>query len=287
MTLGRIVILIIATVMVLLWVILAVKYAEPYEDIIASIDAEKYRYPELFCIGFAIMSFLKIDTKSKRARKRIKEISEIQGKKFAEYYYYIINGAKWTYGFTVLVFFAVLGAMANELAAILLGTVLAVLVMWYLEELMNDQLTERRDDILSSMPQMLSKLTLLVNSGMIVREAWEKVAYGGSGVLYEEMQLTVKEMQNGISDLDAYRNFADRCSLKEVRRFASTMIQNLSKGNAELSYFLKEMSEEMWDEKKHLVKRKGEAANSKLLMPTAMIFIGILVMIIVPAFMSM
>lgn len=287
MTLGRIVILIIATVMVLLWVILAVKYAEPYEDIIASIDAEKYRYPELFCIGFEIMSFLKIDTKSKRARKRIKEISEIQGKKFAEYYYYIINGAKWTYGFTVLVFFSVLGAMANELAAILLGTVLAVLVMWYLEELMNDQLTERRDDILSSMPQMLSKLTLLVNSGMIVREAWEKIAYGGSGVLYEEMQLTVKEMQNGISDLDAYRNFADRCSLKEVRRFASTMIQNLSKGNAELSYFLKEMSEEMWDEKKHLVKRKGEAANSKLLMPTVMIFIGILVMIIVPAFMSM
>lgn len=287
MTLGRIVILVIATVMVLLWVILAVKYAEPYEDIIASIDAEKYRYPELFCIGFAIMSFLKIDTKSKRARKRIKEISEIQGKKFAEYYYYIINGAKWTYGFTVLVFFVVLGAMANELAAILLGAVLAGLIMWYLEELMNDQLTERRDNILSSMPQMLSKLTLLVNSGMIVREAWEKVAYGGSGALYEEMQLTVKEMQNGISDLDAYRNFADRCSLKEVRRFASTMIQNLSKGNAELSYFLKEMSEEMWEEKKHLVKRKGEAANSKLLMPTAMIFIGILVMIIVPAFMSM
>ena len=287
MTLGRIVILVIATVMVLLWVILAVKYAEPYEDIIASIDAEKYRYPELFCIGFAIMSFLKIDTKSKRARKRIKEISEIQGKKFAEYYYYIINGAKWTYGFTVLVFFVVLGAMANELAAILLGAVLAGLIMWYLEELMNDQLTERRDNILSSMPQMLSKLTLLGNSGMIVREAWEKVAYGGSGALYEEMQLTVKEMQNGISDLDAYRNFADRCSLKEVRRFASTMIQNLSKGNAELSYFLKEMSEEMWEEKKHLVKRKGEAANSKLLMPTAMIFIGILVMIIVPAFMSM
>lgn len=287
MTVGRIAILVIATILVLLWVILAEKYAAVYENITASIDAEKYRYPELFCIGFAIMDFLKIDTKSKNARKRIKEIAEIQGKKYAEYYYYIINGAKWTYGFTVLVFFAVLGAMANAIEALLLGGVLAGLIMWYLEELMNDQLTERRDDILSSMPQMLSKLTLLVNSGMIVREAWEKVAFGGTGALYEEMQLTVKEMHNGISDLDAYRNFADRCAVKEVRRFASTMIQNLSKGNAELSYFLKEMSEEMWEEKKHLVKRKGEAANSKLLMPTVMIFIGILIMIIVPAFMSM
>lgn len=287
MTAGRILILVAATVLVALWVLLAVKYEGVYENITASIDPEKYRYPELFCIGFAIMNFLRIDTKSKRARKRIKEIAEIRGKKYAEYYFYIINGAKWTYGFTVLVFFAVLGAMANSMEALLFGAALAGLVMWYMEELMNDQLEERRDEIISSMPQMLSKLTLLVNSGMIVKEAWEKVAFGGTGVLYEEMQLTVKEVQNGISDLDAYRNFADRCSVKEVRRFASTMIQNLSKGNAELSYFLKEMSEEMWEEKKHYVKRKGEAANSKLLMPTAMIFIGILIMIIVPAFMSM
>lgn len=43
----------------------------------------------------------------------------------------------------------------------------------------------------------------------------------------------------------------------------------------------------MWEEKKHLVKRKGEAANSKLLLPIGMIFIGILVMIMVPAFVNM
>lgn len=287
MTLGRITILVIATVLVLAWIILAVKYEAVYESYTASIDPKKYRYPELFCIGFSIMDFLKLDTKSKRARKRIKEISEIQGRKYAEYYYYIINGAKWTYGFTVFVFFAVLGAMGNSGMSILFGAILAGLLMWYLEEVMNDQLTERRDEILSDMPQMLSKLTLLVNSGMIVREAWEKIAEGDSRALYREMQVTVKEMQNGVSDLEAYRGFADRCAVKEARRFASTMIQNRQKGNAELAYFLKEMSEELWEEKKHLAKRKGEAANSKLLMPTVMIFIGILIMIIVPAFMSM
>ena len=65
------------------------------------------------------------------------------------------------------------------------------------------------------------------------------------------------------------------------------MIQNMKKGPAEIAYFLKDMSDEMWEEKKHLVKRKGEAANSKLLIPTAMIFIGILVMIMVPVFLTM
>ncbi len=269
MTAARILLLVAATLAVALWSMMAVRYADTYESITSSIDPEKYRYPELFCVGFAIMNFLHMSTKSKKARKRIREISEIQGKKYAEYYYYIINGAKWTYGFTILVFFAVLGAMGNSVLALFFGVILAGMMMWYLEEVMNDQ------------------LTLLVNSGMIVREAWSKVAYGGERELYKEMQFTVQEMNNGLSDLEAYRNFAERCGLKEIRRFSSTMIQNLQKGNAEISFFLKEMSDEMWEEKKHLVKRKGEAANSKLLLPIGMIFIGILVMIMVPAFVNM
>ncbi len=283
----RIVLLVIATVTVGIWVMLAVKNAEAYEAVTTSIDPERFRYPELFCVGFSIMDFLKIDTKSKQARKRIKEISEVQGKKYAEYYYYIINGAKWTYGFTVLVLFAVLGALGNSAPALLFGLIMAVMLMWYLEETMNDKLEVRRDELLADLPQMLSKLTLLVNSGMIVREAWAKVAEGGERELYREMQKTVQEMQNGVSDLEAYRNFADRCALKEIRRFSSTMIQNMQKGNAEISFFLKEMADEMWEEKKHLVKRKGEAANSKLLMPIGMIFVGILIMIMVPAFINM
>lgn len=284
---GRIVMLILATLLVLAWIMLATKYEKVYTGIVRSIDPKEYKYPELFCVGFALMKFLKIDSKSKRARKRIKEIAEVQGKRYAEYYFYVINAAKWTYGFTVLVLLVILGALANSSIAVLMGLVLSALLMWYVEEALNDKLEARRDELLADMPQMLSKLTLLVNSGMVVREAWKKVAYGGERELYKEMQMTVQEMQNGISELEAYRNFAERCSIKQIRRFASTMIQNMQKGNAEISYFLRELSDEMWEEKKHLVKRKGEAANSKLVLPTTMIFMGILIMIMLPAFLGM
>lgn len=287
MEIGRLIVLILATVLALMWIILVMKYEKIYKEITDSIDSEKYRYPELFCIGFTLMKWLKIDSSSRKARKRIKEISEIQGKKYAEYYFYIINGAKWTYGYTVVVLSALLGAVSNTPLAFVFGVLLAFLLMWYLEEVMNDQLEERRDELLADMPQMLSKMTLLVNSGMVIREAWKKVAYGGKREIYKEMQMTVQEMQNGVSEIEAYRNFADRCSIKEVRRFSSTMIQNMQKGNAEIARFLQELSNDMWEEKKHLVKRKGELANSKLLIPTAMIFVGILIMIMVPAFMNM
>ena len=277
MSIGRIILLIVATIAVAIWCVLAIKYEQTYAEITESIDETKYRYPELFCIGFAIMRFLKIDTSGKQARKRIKEIAEVQGKRYAEYYYYIINGAKWTYGLTVLVLFALLGAMGNSGIALFFGLVLSILLMWYVDETMNDQLEQRRDDLLTDLPQMLSKLTLLVNSGMVMRDAW----------VNQEMRITAQEMKNGVSDYEAYRNFADRCSIKEIRRFSSTMMQNLQKGNSEIAFFLKEMSNEMWEEKKHLVKRKGEAANSKLLIPIGMIFVGILIMIMVPAFMNM
>lgn len=287
MDVSRMFILGFATALVFLWIFLANKYENTYATLVNSIDPEQYKYPELFCIGLAIMKFLKIDSKSKRSRKRIKEIAEVQGKRYAEYYFYVINAAKWTYGFTVLVLMTLLGAMGNEPMAVLLGIVLAFLVMWYVEELLNDKLEGRRDELLADMPQMLSKMTLLVNSGMVVREAWKKTAEGGDRELYKEMRQTVAEVQNGITEIDAYRNFAERCSIKQIRRFTSTMIQNMQKGNAEISYFLKELSDEMWEEKKHLVKRKGEAANSKLMIPTTMIFIGILIMIMVPAFLNL
>lgn len=279
---GRIALLIIATVLTGIWIILSMTNEKEYKDLIDSIDPEKYRYPDIFCVGFSIMQLLKFDSNSKKAKKRIKEISEIQGSQYAEYYYYVINGAKWSYGFTILVLLSVLAAMGNSVTLLFIGLILAWLIMWYVDELLNDQLEERHDQLLADFPQMLSKMTLLVNSGMVVRDAWNKIAENGDRALYKEMRLTVMEMKNGVTEAEAYMHFADRCSMKEIKRFSATMIQSLQKGNSEIAVFLKNMSDEMWEEKKHMVKRKGESANSKLIIPTAMIFIGILIMIMVP-----
>lgn len=46
--------------------------------------------------------------------------------------------------------------------------------------------------------------------------------------------------------------------------------------------FLKRESAVCWEEKKHIVKRQGEAAANKLMLPLGMILIGIFVMILVP-----
>ena len=91
-------------------------------------------------------------------------------------------------------------------------------------------------------------------------------------------------MQNGVSDIDAVYNFGVRCIIPEVKKFASTIVQGMTKGNSELAAMLQEQSKEAWQIKKQLVRREGEKASSKLLLPLCIMFIGILIMILVPIF---
>ena len=175
-----------------------------------------------------------------------------------------------------------LSVLAGSVEAALLGVIFSVLVVMYIDLSLQDKLTARRQEILMDLPQVLSKLTLLVNSGMVLRDAWKRTAITGERALYKEMQNTSLEIDNGIMEADAYRNFADRCSVKEVRKFTSLILQNLQKGNEELALFLGDMSTEMWEMKKNEVKQKGEKANSRLLLPVFLIFIGILLLILVP-----
>ena len=194
---------------------------------------------------------------------------------------------KTTYIYTIIIFVILLSALADSKSLLLLGLVMGGLLILYLDLTLQDKLTARRQEIVLDLPQVLSKLTLLVNSGMVLRDAWKKVSITGERALYQEMQNANLEMENGVMEIDAYRNFAERCNVKEVRKFTSLIIQNLNKGNEELAYFMKDLSDEMWEVKKNEVKQKGEKANSKLLLPMMMIFIGILLMVMVPVMQQM
>lgn len=280
----QLIVMIFVTPMVLLWLFLYRKYQNSFDAYIGSLFPEDYKLPELFFIGMGFMNQIHYNLHSRKGRARIKEISEVKGKKYAEYYYYIIKGATFTYILTFVPLAGILGVVTDNAQMLLIGVCLAVLLVRYLEKDINDKLEERREELMLDLPQVLSKMSLLINSGMVMREAWVKVSTTGERALYQEMRITSNEMANGASDLEAFRNFSDRCAIKQIRKMTSTLIQNMQKGNKELAYFMEEMSRDMWEEKKNLVRQKGETAGTKLLIPTGMIFIGILVLIIVPVF---
>lgn len=271
-----------ATAAVLFWLVIALRYEEKFEEVTSSINRDDYYLCELFYIGFQVMEMIHFNIKSDAARKKVKLMSEVYGKKYAEYYYYVSVGGKITYVITVLPVIFLLALLANNPLALFFGVVIAAIFIWYMNESFKDKLTERREEILADFPQVLSKMTLLVNSGMLLRDAWNLVAGQSDAVLFQEMQLTAAQLNNGVSEAAAYREFGERCGIKEIRKFSSMVIQGLEKGAAELTMFLKDMADELWLEKRNMVKQQGEKANAKLLMPTVIIFIGILFMIMAP-----
>ena len=138
---------------------------------------------------------------------------------------------------------------------------------------------------MTDLPGVESKLALLVCAGMPLRDAWKKTAYSAEGILYDEMQITIDEMQRGgFTEVEAYQNFAQRCNEKDIRKLTSMIVQNLEEGPGVLAYFLREMSDEAWEEKKNRAVQKGGVAANELLIPTILIFMGIVAIVVVPIF---
>lgn len=167
-----------------------------------------------------------------------------------------------------------------------IGTILVMVLVYAMYDEVSDQANQRREAISRQFPNMVSKLALLVTSGMIMDRAWKETAYSQEAELYKEMQKTSEELDNLVSPEAAYGNFINRCNTKETAKLASAIIQNLSKGNAEIGTLLKEMAREAWLERRHMAKRDSEKANSKLMIPTMLLFLAILVMLMVPVAMN-
>lgn len=146
----------------------------------------------------------------------------------------------------------------------------------------NSEVEKRKESIELDFPQVISKLTLLTSAGLEVNQAWQLTMKSGDGVLYEEMKLVSRDIANNVSPSEAYHKMQVKCNDKYVTKLASAITQNISKGNSEIVKYFKELNDESWMERKHSSRRMAEKVQQKLLIPTLLMFAGILIMVIVP-----
>lgn len=281
-----IIVFIIGAVFLGIWLLFfftGLKYAQLFDGL----DENEYPFKEIYFLGYAIMEALHYQYKSKHDRKLRKELGVLYGDKYAEYYIRVIYAQKVTLSFTLLLLAAPLYGFANDILASLVVVMFAGLAFYYFGTLTETKIMKRSEELLLDFSNVVSKLALLTNAGMILREAWEEVAYTGESTLYKEMQTTCNEMKNGVSEIDAMFNFGSRCIIPEIKKFTSTIVQGMVKGNSDLIIMLQEQSKEVWALKKQNVRRQGEKASSKLMIPMMLMFIGILIMVIVPVFANM
>lgn len=152
---------------------------------------------------------------------------------------------------------------------------------------------KRAEQLLTDYPSLIMKFTLLVQAGMTVRKAFQKISMdykrGFQGKVrwaYEEITVTCNEMDSGVSEAEAYRHFGERCAQIQYKTFATLLIQNLQKGSRYMADMLEKESMEAWEERKRKARVLGEAAATKLLLPMAMMLMVVMAVIMIPAFLS-
>ncbi len=178
----------------------------------------------------------------------------------------------------------------TKLPLLLLLLIILIVGSFAVDYEKNKQKLEKREkEMLNDYPELVSKLLLLLQAGLTIRGAWDRIVkdYRNSGqkrYVYEEMCISQREMENGISEVTACEGFGQRCRLLPYLRFAGLLTQNLTKGARSVLPLLEQEAVNAFEERKEAAKRLGEEASTKLLLPMVGILTIIIVMIMYPAF---
>lgn len=280
----NIILLVISAIVSLCFLIFLLK-GKRYNDMISSLDNKDFPLCELYGIGFFIMDLIKIDFNYGKTVQIRKEIVILYGEKYGEYYLRVIYAQKITLSFMIFLATALISTLAEGFDGYILfiaGTFMAGAIYYYYSENPAERIKKRSIKYLSEFPNAISTIALMVNAGMVLREAWQVVSNSKDGELYDQMRMVNENISNGMSEIDAFYAFSNQCATPEIRKFTSLIVQGMEKGNKELAGTLKKLSDELWENKKQYVLQQGELASSKLLIPIMSMFIGILIMVIGP-----
>ncbi|MHB1394029.1 MAG: type II secretion system F family protein [Clostridia bacterium] len=224
-------------------------------------------------------------------RKLTSKLAVMYGGRDIKYRLRVHYADKTMYMITALLAVTLMGALMDKLDptyTVFASTVLLI-IFYAPDRELDERIKKRNFNIQYDFPDFLNKLVLLINAGMTVPRAWEKIVRDRKNMtpLYEELNITYLEIKNGKPEMAAYEDFARRCRAREITKFITTVIQNLRKGNGELVPLLKLHSNECWQLRKNMAKKLGEEASTKLVLPLMIMFVGILVIVILPAIMQL
>lgn len=176
-----------------------------------------------------------------------------------------------------------------------LGVVAAVCMSLTEKERQRRDYKQRNKRLLMDYPDIVSRLGLLLEAGMSLPMAWERLSQNYERKRkdkerrregYEEMLITLHELQDGMGERRALEQFGERCGVAQYRRFASILTQNMRKGTAGIGAILSKEAADAFLQRRNMAQKLGEEAGTKLLFPMMLMLLVVMVILIVPACMT-
>lgn len=177
-----------------------------------------------------------------------------------------------------------------------LGILLAVLLSAREKTNKENEVKKRERLLLLDYSEIVSKLMVFTGAGMTIRTSWELITEGYEKAVkrgdreirpaYEEMRHTAARLASGISEGTAYGEFGLRCGLQPYVKLAALLEQNRKTGSKNLRTALEMEMASAFEQRKNLARKLGEEAGTKLLLPLFLMLGIVMVMIVVPAFLT-
>ena len=280
-------ILLIGTLLMLLYVGMLFTGGK-YNYMIEPLSGDDFPLRFSYCVGLRWIDLFGAKLRGSVSDKLKHDASLIYTPQYADFYSRIILAQMLSFAHLGIAFFWILSGLVDDLSGlfVLVGAVFGGYSLYYFYNHTGEKVRERTQACENEFPNAISKLALIVNSGVILRNAWEMTAAGKSGEFYALMQKSCDDMKNGMSEIDAIYNFGVAVNSPDIKKFTSALIQSLERGSTDLPAFLANQSSELWERRRQVLLQKGEKAAGALLMPIALMFCGVMLIVIAAAMQS-
>ena len=151
-----------------------------------------------------------------------------------------------------------------------------------------------RKEIMKGLPRFCNQLFLMMNAGMILSDAVERICESYSGYGKDNMSVFERELTEIISENDGHRistatlitEFASRHNVKELVRIATILTENERRGSDVIESLSRE-SQYLWDDRKIVARECGRMIDMKMSWPLGMLLILLIVITMAPALLNM
>lgn len=242
---------ILGLIFTIFWIFLFFK-GKKNATLFQGLDEKEYPLKDIYFVGYELLELIKYNYRTKYDRRLRKEISVLKDDKYADYYIRVTRAQQVTLGYTLFTMSFAMYGLAGSMAAVAIFIMFAFVAFYYYGTSASDKIKKRSEELLSDFSNVVSKLALLTNAGLIMRDAWADVAYNGDTTLDNEGRYDIlKDQGFDVSTLtkenmdDKYNSVNDKWNSNEYKDYFNKSLTNkrLCKENnaaygCELEYIL-------------------------------------------------
>ncbi|OKJ02123.1 hypothetical protein AMK18_11970 [Streptomyces sp. CB01249] len=108
---------------------------------------------------------------------------------------------------------------------VVLAIILLVYGLFWTDVIIRAAIARRKDDIERTLPDFLDVLAVVVSAGLGFRQALERVSEKYTGPWSDELRITLRQMDMGVSRRDAFDQLRRRNESEQVSMFVSALQQ--------------------------------------------------------------